>query len=92
MKGTFRLVKICRNFGSAVNGKRFVGSSTGKSPEKVENLKGRPFSWLERSERNFGSHLHVSRTLYPLQLSPTRQPSWCSEKKSGHEILRFLFS
>ena len=39
MKGTFRLVKICGNFGSAVNEKRFVGSSTGKSPEKVENLK-----------------------------------------------------
>ena len=39
MKGTFRLVKICRNFGSAVNEKRFVGSSTRKSPEKVENLK-----------------------------------------------------
>ena len=39
MKGTFRLVKICGNFGSAVNGKRFVGSSTGKSLEKVENLK-----------------------------------------------------
>ena len=39
MKGTFRLVKICGNFGSTVNGKRFVGSSTGKLPEKVENLK-----------------------------------------------------
>ena len=35
---------------------------TGKFPEKVENPKN-PFSRLERSERNFMFHLHVSRGL-----------------------------
>ena len=82
MKGAFHLVKIFGNFGSAVNGKRFVGSSHWKIPGKSgKSKKVGPFSRLERSERNFVFHLLVSRTLYPLQLLPTRQPSWCSEKK-----------
>ena len=51
--GAFRLVKISGNFGSAVNGKRFVGSSHWKIPGKNGKCKKvGPFSRLERSERN----------------------------------------
>ena len=56
------LVTISGNLGSAVNGKRFVGSSHWKIPGKMENLVGL-FSRLERSERNFVFHLQASRIL-----------------------------
>ena len=77
--GAFHLVKISGNFGSAKNGKRFVGSFHWKPiPGKSgKSKKVGPFSQLERSERNFVFHLHVSRTLYQFKLLPTRQPSWC---------------
>ena len=72
--GAFHLVKISGNFGSAKKGKRFVGSSHWKLiPWKSGNFKNvGPFSRLERSERNFVFHLHVSRTLYQFQLLPPR--------------------
>ena len=72
--GAFHLVKISGNFGSAKNGKRFVCSSHWKLiPGKSgKSKKAGPYSRLERSERNFVFHLHVSRTLYQFQLLPTR--------------------
>ena len=67
--GAFHLVKISRNFGSAVNGKRFVGSFLWKIPRKSgKSKKVGPFSRLERSERNFTFHLHVSRSLYQFKV------------------------
>ena len=78
LKGAFHSIKISGNFGSSVNGKRFVGSSHRKIPRKSGNSKKVDlFSRLERFERNFVFHLQVSRTLYQFQLLPTRQPSWC---------------
>ena len=54
LKGAFHSVKIPGNFGSAVNGKRFVGSSHWKIPgESINSKKVDPLSRLERFERNF---------------------------------------
>ena len=74
----FHLIEIPWNCGAAVNEKSFVGSSHWKTPWKSgKSKKVGPFSRLERLERNFVFHLHVSRGLYQFQLLPTRQPSWC---------------
>ena len=55
--------------GSAVKGKPFVGSSHWKIPRKSGKSKkvGSLFR-LERSERNFALHLHVSGSLYQIQV------------------------
>ena len=68
-EGACHLVKISENFGLAVNGKRFVGSSQWKIPgKKRKSKKVGPFSLLEFSERNFVFHLHVPRSLYQSQV------------------------
>ena len=56
-EGALHLVKISANFGSAVNGKRFIGWSHWKIPRKSgKSEKVGPFSRLERSERNCAFH------------------------------------
>ena len=52
--GAFHLVKISGISGSAVNGTRFVGSSTGEFPEKVENLK----RWARFPRGGGGTPIH----------------------------------
>ena len=67
-EGACHLVKISGNFGLVVNGKRFVGSSQWKIPgKKGKSRKVAPFSRLERSERKFAFHLHISRSLHQFQ-------------------------
>ena len=86
-EGACHLVKISGNFGLAVNGKRFVGSSQWKIPgKKRKSKKVGPFSRLERSERKFAFHLHVSRSLHQFQVQgkkkqkkpsrPVRKTKW----------------
>ena len=53
--GAFHLVKISGISGSAVNGTRFVGSSTGEFPEKVENLK----RWARFPRGGGGGYSHT---------------------------------
>ena len=66
------------NFASALNGKRFVGFfPLENSLKKWKIYKGRSVFRLERFERNFLFHFHVSRGFYQFHLLPTRQPSWC---------------
>lgn len=60
--GTFHLEKISGNFGWELNGKRFFDSSHRKIPGKGRTSKKvSPFFRLERSERIFVFHYHVSR-------------------------------
>ena len=67
-EGARHLVKISANFGSAVNEKRFIGSSHWKIPRKSgKSEKVGPFSRLERSERNCAFHPHLSRSSYQFE-------------------------
>ena len=69
MMGAFHLVKISGISGSGVNGTRFVGSSHWKIPRKSgKSKKVGSFFRLERSERNFALYLHVSGSLYQIQV------------------------
>ena len=100
LKGAFHSVKISGNFGSAVNGKRFVGSSYWKIPgESGNSKKVDPLSRLERSERNFVFHLHVSCTLYQFQLLPTiffshrvtsSAPPWGGGGALGYSLVGYV--
>lgn len=60
--GTFHLEKISGNFGWELNGKRFFDSFHRKIPGKGRTSKQvSPFFRLERSERIFVFHYHVTR-------------------------------
>ena len=81
-EGACHLVKISGNFGLAVNGKRFVGSSQWKIPgKKGKSKKVGPLSRLERSERKFAFHLHVSRSLHQFQVQGKKKTK---KKKQPH--------
>ena len=94
----FHLVKISGNFGSAVNETRFVGSSHWKIPRKGgKSKKVGPLTRLERSERNFTFHLHVSRSLYQFQVHGKKICHGQFAKQNGfpraftHEPVHSLF-
>ena len=66
--GAFRLVKISRISGSAVNGTRFVGSPHWKIPRKSgKSKKVGPFSRLE-FPKGMSCSIYVSRSLYQFEV------------------------
>ena len=72
--GAFRLVKISRISGSAVNGTRFVGSPHWKIPRKSgKSKKVGPFSRLE-FPKGMSCSIYVSRTLYQFQVNGRAKP------------------
>ena len=67
--GRFPFSQNFRNFRSAVNGTRFIGSSHWKIPRKKWKIwKGGLLFPVGISERNFVFHSHVSRSLYQFQV------------------------
>lgn len=67
--GAFHLEKNSGNFGWELNGKRFFDSSHRKiSGKNITSKKVSPFFRLERSERIFVFHYHVSCISYQFQV------------------------
>ena len=88
-EGACHLVKISGNFGLVVNGKRFVGSSQWKIPgKKGKSRKVAPFSRLERSERKFAFHLHISRSLHQFQVQGEKEKKQKQKQKKPERPVR----